>query len=237
VTHHDQKLNIKNLQTQDHSKYRLKHLTHHTTKMQKESKQSIHNHVLELLNVLGPHYHGWFGIQEESSSFVEGYAHMLQKAINSGNVKVINGDNLVTLVDEISEDNEDINIIYYKNHLNHLSQIHIPFQKVVIKFSENTWYRTPSKWYNKYTNMWWKDKLQPHLPPLNTCKYIKIEEPFMTVSVSAETKGSKLTIGDVLFATRGLMVDPTRTVDGGYKMLSYHDDCLVIEPSIDNFST
>lgn len=123
------------------------------------------------------------------------------------------------------------------DYLNDLSKQIVPFHKVIVKYSENTWYGELHAWYNKNTNSWWKDCLKPHLPPLKTRKYIQIMSPFMEIHVSSQLKGSPISIDDILFATRGLMVDATRAIDGGYKLLSCQNGVLTIEPDIDNFST
>jgi len=62
----------------------------------------------------------------------------------------------------------------------------------------------------------------------------------MQVTVSAADKGNDLTIDDILFATRALAMDDTRTVTegyAGYTVLEQRGDTLILEPDIDNFST
>ena len=49
-------------------------------------------------------------------------------------------------------------------------------------------------------------------------------------------KKDDITFEDILFATRGLCVDETRTIDS-YNILKITDDVLTLEPNIDNYST
>ena len=46
-----------------------------------------------------------------------------------------------------------------------------------------------------------------------------------------------ITIDDILFATRALAWDSSRTIDSGYKILSVDENVLVLEPQMDNWST
>ena len=166
----------------------------------------IFYHVIQILNLLGPIYHSYFGLHPEKDGYVE-----IEKDKLIPYSKVLESSNVV-----------------------------IPFSKIVLKYSKDTWIEKPDNWFNK-PSKWWIDynnHLKPYaLPYLNTRKYIKIDKPFMQITVSEEKKGSKLTIDDVLFATRGLMADDTRIVDGGYKILKVTKDTLTIEPKIDNWST
>lgn len=62
-------------------------------------------------------------------------------------------------------------------------------------------------------------------------------DPFNEVHLSAKDKGTFLTIDDILFASRALMADDTRTIDGGYKLLGYENDTLILNTIIDNYSS
>lgn len=72
------------------------------------------------------------------------------------------------------------------------------------------------------------------VPRLFTRKYITVDKPFWEISIDSNKKGSPITVDDVLFASRALMVDHTRTINGGYKVIQETNDILVLEPDIDN---
>ena len=66
--------------------------------------------------------------------------------------------------------------------------------------------------------------------------YIKVKEPFIEVTISEKKKKALITLDDILFATRALMVDSSRTPDK-YHIISETSEELVLEPKIDNYST
>jgi hypothetical protein len=106
-----------------------------------------------------------------------------------------------------------------------VAQHNIPYETVVIMYQEDNWYRKPRVWYNKPSKWWvgYSHYLQPYvLPYLKTRKYLKVNDPFLKVTLSASKKGASLTIDDVLFATRALMCDDTRTVDGDGSLKIQH---------------
>jgi hypothetical protein len=184
--------------------------------------------LIAMLNVLGPQYHGWFGITPENyfSGIPDGCEQMVNEAVANGDATI-----------DHDEEGEGVTITYDEKYLEGLSKKRIMYKTVIIKFSENSWNGVPDEWYNQESNKWWK-KTKSKLLPLNTRKYIKIVEPFMEVSISSVIKGSLITIDDILFASRDLMADATRTIDEGYKVLSSDKNAvLILEPCIDNFST
>ena len=71
---------------------------------------------------------------------------------------------------------------------------------------------------------------------INSKKYIEIIKPFMEIHLHFDIKKEKLTLNDILFATRCLCVDETRTINT-YKILKQTEDILILEPEIDNFSS
>ena len=111
-------------------------------------------------------------------------------------------------------------------------------KKVIVKFTDGNWYDYPEKWYNlinpKTRN---RTDRKYRLPRLWTRKYITVDNPFWEIRIDANIKGSPITIDDVLFATRALMADHTRTINGGYKVVQETNDILILEPDIDNFSS
>lgn len=116
------------------------------------------------------------------------------------------------------------------------SQMSVKYKTVIVKFNgkeSKFWYSKPkSQWYNEPITYFKK----PGLPFLNTKNYIEVTDPYMCVTISSKKKGSHITIDDILFATRALASDGTRTVEK-YKLINETDDILIIEPIIDNFST
>jgi hypothetical protein len=124
----------------------------------------------------------------------------------------------------------------------------VNFNTVIIKYTDNTWYGKPIEWYNNdnyikkienydyalaYKKLYEKYKI---LDKINSKKYIEIIKPFMEIHLHSDIKKEKLTLDDILFATRGLCVDETRTINT-YKILKQTEDILILEPEIDNFSS
>jgi hypothetical protein len=137
------------------------------------------------------------------------------------------------------DEDETGEVIMNVDELKDEAQTEIPFQTVVIKYTSDYWlyeYTELYKWYNQTSSCFYKENKDTHLPPLNTRPYIEINVPFMEIHISRQKKGQLITLDDILFATRGLMVDDTRIVDDGYKLLSYEPNVLILEPLIDNLS-
>jgi hypothetical protein len=124
----------------------------------------------------------------------------------------------------------------------------INVDKIIIKYTDNTWYGDPIEWYNDdeylkkienenfipiYKKHYKKYKL---LDKINSKNYISIVDPFMEIHLDRNIKGEDLTFEDILFATRGLCVDHTRTINS-YKKLKKTNNTLILEPDIDNYST
>ncbi len=55
-----------------------------------------------------------------------------------------------------------------------------------------------------------------------------------TVTLSATTKGSDILINNIIFESKGLVIDQYQTIDS-YTMISSDDDTLVLELNISNF--
>jgi hypothetical protein len=130
-----------------------------------------------------------------------------------------------------------------------MADVKVPYQTVVIKYRRDTWQGYPKEWYNKrrlrrYTLGEIKKGLnkekyeddEDDLPFLNTRKYIKVVYPFMRVEVSAVQKGKALTVDDILFATRALAWDATRSYFR-FTILDSDKETLTLEPYMDNWST
>ncbi len=119
------------------------------------------------------------------------------------------------------------------------SNMCVEYQTVIVKFNGETskfWNHKPERyWYNEPSKLFRKTK-SSRLPFLNTRNYIKVTDPYMSVQISSKDKGSPITIDDILFATRALCCDETRTINK-YKLIEKTKDTLVIEPKIDNWSS
>jgi len=193
--------------------------------------------TLEILNRLGPLYHTYFGFRPsvESDDYAEHYSSEPDDINwyqdNCGNVQA-------------KESGEALIHCFIDDMFQLANNNVVSFTKVIIKYQEDTWYsKEKSDWFNKPSD-WWshlkKDSyLRPYiLPYLKSRSYIKVVKPLMEVKISSRKKGAGITIDDILFATRALMKDDTRTIDDGYKVLSSDSSStLVLEPIADNFST
>lgn len=181
---------------------------------------------LFLLSTLGRMYHTGFGLRD-----------------NDRHLELYKDDYNTDLCEFIKEyaDDEDYEIAYFHDYmLMKLTTMIIPFSTVIIKYQRDTWYSKPDEWYNRKSNWWKDDKFQDRLLPfLNTKPYINVVKHVMEVEISAEKKGAAITIDDILFATRALAADDTRTVsdETGYRIISINDNILTLEPSMNNFST
>jgi len=172
---------------------------------------------IDELTVLGKIYHTGFGFKcEDSTNMVMDYGY---------NHKGDNDDVLIPLINLTNMANKTVN-----------------YKKVILKYADNYWDEYPSKdWYNHPTK-WWKDDnfKKDLLPFLSTRKYIKVINRFMEIEIDSKIKGFKITYDDILFATRGLAKDDTRTVcnyDDKYSIILNTNDILILEPHIDNYST
>ena len=124
----------------------------------------------------------------------------------------------------------------------------IDIDKIIIKFSENNWCGKLIEWYNsddeikKMENYRYSNEYKEHfktykiLDKINSRNYINIIKPFMEIHIDATIKGSKITIEDVLFASRGLCVDHQRYINS-YTEIKKNKKMLILEPDIDNFSS
>lgn len=124
----------------------------------------------------------------------------------------------------------------------------VDYKTIIVKYTDNTWYGNPKEWYNdddfinkienydylsSYKKLYKKYKI---LDKISSKNYIQIIEPFMEIKLNSDIKKEKLTLDDILFATRGLCVDHTRRIDS-YKILKKTKNVLILEPDIDNFSS
>jgi hypothetical protein len=152
-------------------------------------------------------------------------------------------DNILVIYDYCDDEYYDYNQCVKR------SKKTIDIEKIIIKFSENTWYGDLVEWYNntdeenkKMENGRYSDEYKEHyktyklLNAINSKNYISIIEPFMEIHIDAKIKGSKITIDDVLFATRGLCIDHQRNINS-FTEIKKTKKMLILEPDIDNFSS
>ena len=110
-----------------------------------------------------------------------------------------------------------VKFIFDINKLKALANTPIPDKDfIILKYTKNTWYGSPRIWWNSMNK--YAQKLSPFyrqfvLPDLSSRPYIHVIDPFMKVIIDAKEKGSLLTIDDILFATRALSLDATRSYD------------------------
>ena len=202
------------------------------------------SHTMFLLRMLSLTYHTYFGhlgwnTGEECWYYNSKFdKRKLIYALERGAKIFDDEDNTICSRSKFEEDKEYY--IYGRCYEIPDSLTIIPYKTVIITQSGDGWYNgKPKEWYNKSSTRgaFWQNG--DHLPYLNTRKYIKVNTPFEKVTVSSKIKGDYLTIDDVLFATRALAMDETRTVgdDKSYKTLKNTNNILVLEANIDNFST
>ena len=198
--------------------------------------------TIKVLNKLGPLYHSYFGIRVDENGCTDCSGCDIEtiKLAIEDEYTVYNLDTDEDLKDICDfDDKADYCIMYPYDDLIQESDSFIPYKTVIIKNGNTKWTTKPDYWYNKKTTWFtnYKGKLRS-LPYLNTLNYITIDDPFEQVTVRSNLKGTMMTINDILFASRGLMADDTRTVDS-YEIVSVSEDkkTLIIKANIDNWST
>ncbi len=79
------------------------------------------------------------------------------------------------------------------------------------------------------------------MPFIKSRSYIKINKPFSEIAISADKKGSDLTIDDILFSNRAMCVDGNKYVVKsytdpfkGYRILYDYNGELLLESNVDN---
>lgn len=175
--------------------------------------------IIEELNYLGKIYHTGFGfMKEKNTNMVVNYGYNFE------------------------DDDHDDELIEYDNLINRANKV-VQYKKVILKFkSDYEWYNIPSTdWYNN-PSKWWKGSKckKSLLPYLSSRKYIEVVDRFTEIQINSDIKENSITLDDIMFATRGLALDDTRTVcnfDDKYTILSSDENILVLAVGIDNFST
>lgn len=109
----------------------------------------------------------------------------------------------------------------------------LKFEKVIIKHDDpNYWEEIPDVWYTSSSEYY---NTNSNVLPVDSRKYIKIIKDFGLVEIDSNIKGSRITLDDVLFASRCFMRDGFRCVDK-YKVIRVDNTSILeIEPCIDNY--
>ena len=136
-------------------------------------------------------------------------------------------------------------------NLESISKLALPYSRIEIRLPGDWeqkpdcnqrgyyWYDRPSEWWGPVVNDWkhknhWLRKYA--LPNLRSKSYVRVETAFEIVSLDREEKGTDLTYADILFATRALCCDDTRTAEK-YRIVSNTENGLTLQVQIDNWST
>lgn len=197
-------------------------------------------YALRLLKQLAPMYNAGLGFNNsELCYYYDGSAskNTLKMLIKNNIPVYADGDKLITSISQFKKRNAYYVDAYENvNKFNKLAATILPYKQIKIVAS-GPWDELPKEWYNVEFGV--SKDIDKQLPKINTKKYINIIKPFETVIVDSKIKGSDLTIDDVLFATRALAGDPWRSVgmEKGYKILEDTNDVLVLEETIDNWSS
>lgn len=110
-----------------------------------------------------------------------------------------------------------------------VKKTHFDNENVVQKRCD--WYELPARIS--------KSSFEPNISfvgPLSERPYIRVVDSYNEVKILSEKKGSQITVDDVLFASRALCGDATRSVDS-YTVLSDNGSTLKLKAEIDNWST
>jgi hypothetical protein len=202
------------------------------------------------LTFLGLMYHTHFGFRNNQSDspgwtsltvqFNDQNTKLFINAFMRGNNVYTENDteNPIESFDELVDDEVYV-ILYDTIYLEQKAKTILPYSKVVIKYEKDTWTEKPDQWYNKKSKFFVHNKrsewnLQDVLPFLNTRPNITVKNPFMEVEV--ESNGFFITYDDILFATRALAADETRTYNG-FRALYEDKNILTLTVDMDNYSS
>lgn len=140
---------------------------------------------------------------------------------------------LITDRTQIKDNYNGISIQFEVSFLTQQLKRQIPFKKVIL--------RQRYEWLHKPTVEWYNIQSELELPSgqtlhcLNTYPYMRIDDPFVQISISAEIKRCPITIGDILFAGRCLFINKCCLIsgNGNFRILNPDDhDVLCIEPDL-----
>ena len=221
-----QVLNNKSLLIKLTNKFGLKQVNNFMELLNKYMKK-----ILRTLNFLSPLYLARTGFCPDTKFYYKNnmnHNKRIQQAIKHGDKVYDNDDNIISDVCKQLLIKKWYIIQYCADKLYNTSLMIIPYKKVTIIHSLTNIidkYKH-GEWYNGKTGQ------KNTLPNVNNKKYIKINEPSKTVDISADIKGSSLTINDLLFATRALMYGSHLTIRR-YKILNEYVESVILEAYID----
>ena len=183
------------------------------------------------LNELSKYYHAYYGF-DWAPEVYEQYDpndDYFQQLIHFGLPTFVNEVDR-TVVHDLNGliEGEEYKMVYTPEFLKSKAQMIVPYKTVILQENLMYYSNTPSIWYNKPSRNWTKKK---GLPYLKTRPYIVVNKPFTKITISADQKGSPLTMDDLLFAARGLTADDTMTITEGVAFQIMHDtgDTVIIE--------
>jgi hypothetical protein len=217
-------------------KYKIKRIDDETIRIYsdyyvKKVKVSSFKQMMVNLTRLGNVYHTGLGIHRQNP-----YDDDIETCFNSELSKEDQGE-IVISKDKDGNEHE----IRYENFLEmrELSEEFLPYETIIVKYErEDHWYiKPPIEWYLlsekelcKREGRW----LQSCLPPITKRPYIEVVSFHMEVKLSYEKKKELLTYDDVLFASRVLANDGTRSYEK-FRCLSSEDTKeLILTVKIDN---
>lgn len=190
-----------------------------------------HDDLMFMLDNFGRLYHTYFGFDCPPEIYVSNKEQKRQEFWGN-------------FAEEEIEKGDEICYILCTDVIKDEAQAATPYKEVILTLPTGYWEkkRLPEDgvmWYDK-TSKWWKEveESKEHLSFLKSRGYIKVVDPLQKVVIESSQKGNTITIEDILFAARALAADDTRKVaDGGFKVVSYVDGVLALEPNTDNWST
>jgi hypothetical protein len=210
------------------------------------------------LSFLGRLYHTHFGFRNNQWEF-PGYTSLAVQFNDQNKKLFINAFKYdIDIYDEIDDNvynennrrkliesfddliDDDFYVITYDTvYIERKAQIALPYSKVIIKYEKDDWRAKPKEWYNRPSKRFVHTKRstwdqEDVLPYLNTRQNITVVKPFMEVEI--ESNGIFLTYDDILFATRALAADETRTYNA-FKVLSEKNNILTLTVDMDNSSS
>lgn len=203
--------------------------------------------IVELLNLLGPHYSTGLGINPDD--YVNSILHPLETLFTSETYNLylnLSTDGLVHIGDVAYRLTYDT---YQKKCSDRSYYLFLDVTKlkaiadtpivdknfISLKFQQNREYQHDSIWWNSkdsYVNEYRLLSRQFVLPNLSSRSYIHVIDPFINVVINAKEKDSLITIDDILFATRAL-AKSAHVEYKNFKILDETYHTLALEPEFE----
>src|SRR5437868_8371455 len=187
------------------------------------------------LNLLGELYHSHFGLHLNNDKYLELASSEMEKSQfkfiidNDLLIQCFNEDTNMLYFDgddddltyEMIEDNFCIFRLKY-DKVNQLLKQKTPFNLVEI-YTPDAWTIKPTEEWCNMNSTWFKNNPKV-LPYLHECENIKIIDLFEKVHIFTTATKDKITYEDILMGTRGVMIDDTRIVNGGFTIVNIDAD-------------